>query len=321
MENTAFGQIKEALDKATNIGIVVGKNPSLDEMGAALALYLSISAIGKPTTIAATDEPIVELSSLVGINKVKPSLAGESGDLTVSFPYKEGEIEKVSYTLENGLLNIVVKAGEEGLSFSEKDVKYTKSKGGPGLLFVVGTPKLSDLGELFNPADLKDSTVINIDNKVDNQGFGDIVLVSPKLSSVSEIAANVIYGLGLKADRDIAQNLMIGLTHATDDFKDPRTSYLAFEMTGVLLRSGATRLTVPQQPEKRFIRSQNFEESLRQRFEEQEKEAKEAVGTTEAKEEMPAGSSPLGTAKKQEVTKEAPEDWLTPKIYKGSTNF
>src|SRR4030067_2303347 len=210
MENTTFRQLKEAIDKAKNIAIVVGKEPSLYEMGASLSLYLSVSGMGKQATIAATDEPIVELSSLVGINKVKTSLAPDSGDLTVSFPYKEGEIDKVSYTLENGYLNIVVKAGEEGLSFTEKDVKYSKSNGGPELLFVVGTPKLSDLGTLFNPADLKDTTVVNIDNKVDNQGFGDIVIISPRLSSVSEIAANVIYGLGITGDRDTAQNLMIG---------------------------------------------------------------------------------------------------------------
>ncbi|OGH04588.1 MAG: hypothetical protein A2W22_04970 [Candidatus Levybacteria bacterium RBG_16_35_11] len=331
MENTTFRQLKEALDKAKNIAIVVGKEPSLDEMGAALSLFLSISDIGKPIAIAATDEPIVELSSLVGINKVKTSLNGEAGDLTVSFPYREGEIDKVSYTLEGGYLNIVVKAGEEGLSFSEKDVKYSKSNGGPDLLFVVGTPKLSDLGSLFNPADLKDSTVVNLDNKVDNQGFGDIVIVSPRLSSVSEIVANVVYGLGLKVDRDIAQNLMIGLTYATNDFKDPKTSYLAFEMAGVLLRSGATRLSSisPNLPKREYIHGQDFLSKLEHRIAEEKIERKEEptfapstsfrdLGNKKASEEEQTTKQSPQLRKKQE---EAPEDWLTPKIYKGSTNF
>lgn len=317
MENTTFRQLREALDKARNIAIVVGRQPSLDEMGAALSLYLSISGMGKTVTVAATEEPIVELTSLVGINKVKTSLNGESGDLTVSFPYKEGEIEKVSYTLENGYLNIVVKAGEEGLSFSEKDVKYSKSKGGPELLFVVGTPKLSDLGTLFNPADLKDTTVVNIDNKVDNQGFGDIVIVSPRLSSVSEIAANVIYGIGLKTDRDIAQNLMIGIAYATDDFKDPKTSYLAFEMAGVLMRSGATRLSPasPVQKRREQTQGQDFITQLEQRIQE------EKIEKVEKKEQ--AEDFPIRHEEKKEIVRkdEAPEDWLTPKIYKGSTNF
>ena len=67
----------------------------------------------------------MEVSSLVGIDKVKKSFnGGANGDLTVTFPYKEGEIEKISYTLEEGKLNILVKAGENGLSFNEKDVEF-----------------------------------------------------------------------------------------------------------------------------------------------------------------------------------------------------
>jgi len=56
-------------------------------------------------------------------------LGGQGGDLIVSFPYKEGEIDKVSYTLENELLNIVVKEGPLGLNFSQKDVKFSEPDG------------------------------------------------------------------------------------------------------------------------------------------------------------------------------------------------
>jgi len=350
MDNSTFDQLKDFITKSQNIGVVTGKNPTLDEMGAALALYLSLTATGKAVTIAAPDEPIVELSSLVGINKIKPNLVGEGGDLTVSFPYNEGEIDKVSYTLENGFLNIVVKAGEQGLSFSEKDVRYAKSKGAPELLFVVGTPRLSDLGNLFNPADLKNTTVVNLDNKVDNQGFGDIVMASPRLSSVSEIVTNLIFNTGLKIDRDIAQNLMIGLTRATDDFRDPKTSYLAFEMAGVLLRSGATRLSslslrdvpfgqVPASqrdeqdvpPVQKTSSNNDFIAQLEKRIQ-QERVQEEAALTSGSegqaeepriiKTEKKETFAPPAQAKKQTVVEDnAPEDWLTPKIYKGSTNF
>ena len=90
----------------------------------------------------------------MGIDKVVLQFQEEArGDLVVSFPYKdEGEIEKVSYTIDNGYLNIIVKSGEQGLSFSEQDVsmgmvrRYT-----PGLLITVGTPRLGDLDRIYNP--------------------------------------------------------------------------------------------------------------------------------------------------------------------------
>lgn len=297
IDEATLQKIKEVLAKNNQIAIAVGKNPSLDAMGAALALYLSLNDSGKNVFVACPTEPIVELSSLVKINKVKTSLNGESGDLTVSFPYREGEIEKVSYTLEDGYLNIVVKAGKDGLSFSEKDVKFGKGNVAfSGLLFIVGTPRLSDLENLFNPEALRDTTVINIDNKADNQGFGDIVLVSRQCSSVSEIMTNFISSLGLKLDLDTAQNLLLGIASATENFQDIKTSPLAFEMTSLLLKRGAVRpkSSKDQTP---IARDNSFFPPL------------------------------IKTAPKQVSSQdkpkpiETPPDWLTPKIYKGSTEI
>src|SRR6185503_20916376 len=136
MDNLALQKVKDALTKSTNIGIVVGSNPSLDQMAAALSLQLSLKKANKKSVVASPTQPIVEIASLVGIDKVQTSIGGESGDLVVSFPYAEGEIEKVSYTLENNFLNIIVKAGENGLSFDQNEVKYIQGTGSVDLLFV-----------------------------------------------------------------------------------------------------------------------------------------------------------------------------------------
>ena len=54
-------------------------------------------------------------------------------------------------------------------------------------------PEFRILVQLFDPAVLKDTVVVNIDNKPDNQGYGDIVMVSNKFSSISEAVANLIF--------------------------------------------------------------------------------------------------------------------------------
>ena len=311
MDNTTFRQIGEAIQKNKNIGIVTAKNPSLDEMGAALALFLSLTQVGKSVTIATPENPLVEVSSLVGIDKVKTALNGESGDLTVSFPYQEGEIEKVSYTLENGLLNIVVKAGEKGLSFEEQEVSFTRSQGAPSLLFTIGVPKLSELGKLFNIADLKDTMIINIDNKAENQGFGDIIMVYPMLSSISEQIANLILSLNLKLDIDIAQNLMYGISFATNNFQDVKTSALAFEMVSILMKNGAIRVVNNKlQPES--VDAEQFFPRPTQ-------------PVRRIQPIQPTQSTPpirkIEDVEKDLANENPPEDWLAPKIYKGSTNF
>lgn len=349
MDTFIFKQIKDLLVAANTTAIVVGKNPSIDDMGAALSLYLSLTAAKKTAIIAAPDQPTVEISNLVGIDKVKTTLGMAGGDLVVSFPYRDGEIEKVSYTLENEFLNIIVKAGPQGLNFSQRDVKFSSGASSkPSLLFIVGSPRLSDLSAIFDVADLKDTKVINIDNKSENQGFGDIALVDSKTSSVSEIVTSLILFLGLPIDQDISQNLLSGISFATNEFQDPNTNYLAFEMAGTLMRNGARRMSLvrqraanfePSEPVQRpqqIIRPQvqsqqqvaqssaDVMERLRKQIIESQKRQEEKLSNQP--EIAPAVKKTNETAPIEQVEKEKqienpPEDWLAPKIYKGSTNF
>jgi nanoRNase/pAp phosphatase (c-di-AMP/oligoRNAs hydrolase) len=304
MDNVILGKIKDLLAKNESVGIAVGKNPGIDEMAAALALYLALSEVSKTTTVICPTEPIVEVSSLVGINKVRKSFeGGDSGDLTVTFPYKEGEIEKISYTLEEGKLNILVKAGENGLSFNERDIEYKRGGAAPGLVFVVGTPRISDLGTAFEMETLKDSKIINIDYKPENQGFGDIPLLGSSASSVSELMANFISSLDLKMDVDIASNLLTGIIAATDNFQSPTTSSLAFETAAALMKKGAVRQV--KDAKKDVIEDSFFAPKAQQRM---PSFSKTVIGTEEKKQEVIVDED------------NPPEDWLSPKIYKGSTS-
>ncbi|MDP2637443.1 MAG: hypothetical protein Q8P26_00075 [Candidatus Levybacteria bacterium] len=323
MDNVMLEKIQDLLARNENIGIAVGKNPGIDEMAAALSLYLALSGVGKKVTVASPTEPIVEVSSLVGIDKVKMGFEGNSGsgDLTVSFPYKEGEIEKISYTLEEGKLNILVKAGENGLSFREQDIEFKRSGSVLGLLFVIGTPRISDLGTAFDMEALKDSKVINIDYKPENQGFGDIPLIGRNSSSVSELIASFLSSLGLKIDVDIASNLMSGIISATDNFQSSSTSALAFETAASLMKKGAVRQVKSSQKQDLVERDSFFTPKAQPSF------PKTSKGTEEKKEEpsfIKSSTDAKAMVDKSEGQVDEdnpPDDWLAPKIYKGSTSI
>ncbi len=345
--DSSIQRIKDLLEQNDTINIAVGKNPTIDEMGAALALSLSLQQVGKKTVVACPTEPLVELSNLVGINKVTQALSGEGGDLVVSFPYKEGEIEKVSYTIDAGYLNIVVKAGTSGLSFKEDDVKYKRDGQAPKNLFIIGTSRLSDLETLFDPNKLKDTTIVNIDTKKDNQGFGDIVVVSPEASSVSEKIAELLILLALPVDTDIAQNLLSGITQATGNFQKPITTAVAFEMAGILMKKGAIRA---QRTQPRADVNED-EEDLFMSFAKQPQQAPSPFplpqkGFNQPQQPMPRPQRPVQTQfpsqqptipqnnsapflkpatqspeDKTQKEEEAPPDWLTPKVYRGSSTI
>lgn len=353
MNNGQIDQLKELIAKIQSMAIAIKRNPSIDEMAAALALYLSLQNLNKTVSIASPSDPLVEVSGLVGIDNVKTQFENNGKDLVVSFPYQDGEIEKVSYTLENGYLNIIVKAGEQGLSFSEKDVEYKRGGGASAeLLFVIGTSRLTDLGNLYDADALKDTTVVNIDNKTDNSSFGDVAIVDPQMSSVSEMVAQIITLLDLPNDIDIAQNLMSGIINATNNFQSPKTSFVAFEMAGILMKQGAIRKQpaprqmptdnqfldqpfgmdtqtdpfgtkfpqtfarpneqrnrVPQPQRQQFPRPFPQPQTPRMPMQPQPQNRSAA---------QPQQQQPQTDRNKQSQT--PPQDWLTPKVYRGSTN-
>ena len=79
-------RLKEIFDKNGPFAVVVGQNYGMDEMASALSLYLALSARGKDIGIVSTKQPLVEVSNLVGIDKVRPAYESKTGDLVVSFP-------------------------------------------------------------------------------------------------------------------------------------------------------------------------------------------------------------------------------------------
>jgi nanoRNase/pAp phosphatase (c-di-AMP/oligoRNAs hydrolase) len=276
-------KIKELLSQNQRIGVVVGDSSNVDHVAAALGFYLSLKQLGKHAIIASPTT--LQISTpLIGMEQIKDRLATENGDLTVSFPYKEGEIEKVSYTLDNGYLNIVVKAADKGLSFQDQEVLFRKSGKPFHILFFIGIPKRSDIDKIYDAESIKDAVIVNIDNKEENEKYGDLVIVSPTASSVSEQVADLLTLLdgSLSIDEPIAQNLLSGIIHATEDFTSADTSHLAFEMAGILMRKGAKRNKLPHTAKQ--IKSENT--FIPPRVQKSEK---------------------------------APADWLAPKVYKGST--
>ena len=225
---------------AGTIGIVIGERQNLDTVASALSLYLSLRASGKEVQIISKRDITVELSSLFGAGKIEKSFSGRTKTLTISVPYREGEIEKVSYNIETDRLNVNLFAEENGISFRESDIQYIRKGSSPEVIFVFGAASLSELEGIIDVS-AGGAKIVNIDNSRQNTLFGDIVLVESIFSSVSEIVSETIAELGLVLDVDIAQNLLDGITFATRNFTNPQTSAYAFESAGFLLMNGAQR--------------------------------------------------------------------------------
>lgn len=343
MDNTTFQKLKDLITRYQNVGIIVTSNPNLDQMAAGLGLFLVLKQLGKNVSVVCSTDVTVSLSSLVGINNVSKAFNEVGGDLTVSFPYKEGEIDKVSYNLENGQLNIVVKAGEKGLSFNHKDVSFIRNGSAPELLVCIGISSLSSISNVYFPNGQIQSEIINIDNKAENEKYGAMVIVDSKWSSISEQVADFVTLLEpqIELDADTSQNLLNGIISATNDFST-NTSYLAFEVAGILMKKGATREkarsvvnlskgsnTNVSVASNQFFPNPNKQANINVSSQQPKQTRQQIISQTKSINNNQAPvlqpisniNNPVSSRNVKQDTSlpEAPPDWLTPKVYKGSS--
>lgn len=291
-------QIKQALATAQNIFIALPQNPNFDKVAASLGLYLSLTKTQKKVEIASPTEMTVEFSPLIGVDKIKNHPQGGKDNLIISFDYVEEAIERVSYNIENGKFNLVIKPKPGFPPLDSSKVQYTYSGGKADLILTIGASSKESLGNLFrdNEEVFEQTQIINIDSNLKNQQYGQINLVDPTSSSVSEQVVNLIAELGSPTDEDIGTNLLLGIERITNHFTSDRVSSSTFEAAAFCLKIGA-RKQIRRPLEKKI----KIKPQLKP---------------------MPTKLSAQKPPIEVEETKEEPSpDWLKPKIYKGDTRI
>lgn len=319
-------QLQTVLGDAPAIGIIVSENQNLDKMASALSLYLSLKLSGKDVQIISKKDPIVEISNLVGIDKVKKSFDGKAKTLIVSLPYKEGEIEKVSYNIEGSRLNINLFAPQDkGITFSEKDVDYIRTGSTPKVIVTVGVRNANEVQSLLG--DAKDIKIIAIDTSNSAQNFAEIMLSDSIYSSHSEIVGEMIETLGMQVDVDVAQNLMDGINSATSNFSSPQTSAVAFEVTAFALKNGARRRGMQRQKSggqgqqsafRPQQQQQNKPSQTSQRVPQAQRQSQNVQQPVEVDEQIT--ELPEIVEERSDEKEEVPSDWFVPKVFKSSRN-
>lgn len=288
--NQQIEELKRKVAEEKEIAVLIGRRFSYDSLAAALGLTLILEEEGKEVSVASEAEITVGESGIFGVNKVGNKLAGRN--LIISFDYVEGAVDKVSYNIEGNKFNLMIspKPGKKPLTFDR--VKFKEGGGGFGLLFTVGVGDLSDLGKLYegNRELLENSFIVNIDNKDRNKDFGRVNIINPRASTCSEIIAAVARHLKLKIPEDGASNLLSGIYHETDNLTKGQLQPETFEVIAFLMRAGGKIKKEEKKEEAKVV---------------MEKAAKVEKGKEE-KEKKEEGEE-----------KEPPDDWLTPKVYRG----
>ncbi len=236
-------------ENAKTILITVAKNAKLDGVAAALALSVAATAQGKNTYVC-TAAQLEEVQKLVGGDKITNALNLGGNTLKVTFPYRDGAIDKVTYNITDDTFNLLIEpqAGTDPLE--SKNVHYSYVGGAVDLIITIDAPTLDALDSIYldNPDVFVQEKIVNIDRRFDNKNYGAENIVEKQASSTSELVLRLLQGLRWNINPDIATNLYAGLAAATNNFTSFSTNAQSFEAASVLLKSGARKLPMNPQP-------------------------------------------------------------------------
>jgi len=238
-ENKAKQQIVEKIKSSTNILVTVSKDPSVDELSAALGLTALLNKLGKHAT-AIFSGAIPPAITFLDPDQVFENTADSLRDFIIALDKEKAD--HLRYKVEGDVVKIFITpyrttiTGED-LEFSQGDynVEYVLALG-------VENQEHLDIALASHGQILHDVTIATLSAGEQSSQLGSIDWRDEAASSLSEMVA--IISDDLKADKtlldkQISTALLTGIVAATDRFSNTKTSSRVMTMAAQLMAAGA----------------------------------------------------------------------------------
>lgn len=297
--------LKNLIDSATSILILLPTKAYLDQVAAGLSLYLTLKS-SKDVAVSSPSQMTVEFSRLIGVDKISSELGNKN--LVITFPnYQATNIERVSYDIEEGQfkLSVIPKAGMTVPSPEQTNISYAGVKA--DLIILVGGANESHFPAISTP-DLKGVKIIHIGTRLlEVTSDAQIMSFARPGSSSSELVGNLIKENDFSIDADIATNLLAGIEDGSKNFQSPDVTAETFSMFAQLLNMGGQRI-------KKMMASSFPQGAIpTQPYTKQPQTVKQGQQLVEQilqGQELP---------EKEVQPEEVPTSWSEPKIYTGTS--
>lgn len=346
--NVQLAEAQRLLPQAQNILVALPAKPSIDHLAASLALYLSLQQVNHSCSIVSDGPILVGHTNLFGVGQIQNKLPSTSGGnyvltlvgvASLNDPDKPvPAVEKMDYKAEGADLKLIFNI-VPGQRFEPQAVVPSYQGGGFDLIFVIGSQSLNALGGIYNlsPAIFSSAHLVNIDNQPQNSQFGQTNIIDQAAPCLSEMVAQILPGLALPLENDVASNILNGIYFATQNLQAGNVTADTFLIVAEALRAGGQKPVLTQElqplsgatsvsnPPSWFTQAQSDQaKAFADAFTvppvvaapssgEKPSEAAASSQPQPSPEERPAGEAVTSSG---EIVSPEP-DWLTPKIFKG----
>ena len=238
----AITQAHTLIDQATNILIVLQKDPGNDALASALGLCSTLASIGKKPQIVAHGIINEQLAFLPHFEHIGQSFTATS-QLTLTINTDTCPISAVAYNVDAQANKLAVTLDTDIDTFNPDTMLTTELiPGAVDLLITIGVSAIEQLGELQekDPRLVFDTPIISIDNNPNNTQFGQVHLHKITSASLAELVCTLLQDINKDAlTNESATALLTGIVSATRNFESSRTTPDSFRTASVLLEHGA----------------------------------------------------------------------------------
>jgi hypothetical protein len=232
-------QIVEKIKTSTNILVTVSKNPSVDELSAAIGLATVLNKIGKHTTAIFSGEmpPAITFLNPDGVfentvDSLRDFIIALDKEKADHLRYKvDGDVVKIFITPYRTVIT-----GDD-LEFSQGDYNVE-------LVLALGVNKQENLDTALaaHGRILHDVSVATLSAGEQSSQLGNMDWRDADASGLSEMVASITESLKEKdsiLDKQIATALLTGIVAATERFSNNHTSSRAMTIAAQLMAAGA----------------------------------------------------------------------------------
>ena len=242
-------QIIDSIKDVTNILVTVSKNPSVDELSAALGLTIFLNKLDKHATAVASGE-MPDAISFLEPNKTFEDSADSLRDFIIALDKEKAD--HLRYKLEGDVVKIFITPYRT--TISSDDLEFSQGDYNVELVIGLNVVNSEDMDSALSSHGriLHDATVATITSGDTTSSLGSIDWHSKEASSVSEMVADMLESLKtpkVALDEQISTALLTGIVASTERFSNELTSSRVMTVAAGLMASGANQQLIVAQLE------------------------------------------------------------------------
>ena len=240
--NTDFiNRIIEKINKSENILVALSRNPSTDEIAAAIGLAMYLEELGKHTTAIYSGETPNVLEFL------KPEETFETNtnslqDFIVAL--NKEKADHLRYRIDGDYVKVYITPYKT--TISQDDLEFSHGDYNVDLVIALNVPTASDLDAALSEHGriMHDASAIDITTGEPGR-FGEIEWSDQNSSSVGEMVANLLLVMKKpQVKKEVATALLTGMVSATNRFSNENTKPSTMSMAAKMMELGADQQLV-----------------------------------------------------------------------------